>query len=384
MKVLHQLGFRDKWNRDIFKEENIGDGFIFSPINIDSDKLCNLDHSLKRCSFLDPQLYFLNEPKSNFESYPYYPSNIKEGYSTIDLMNQPHQLISACYKYQVENDFEYLVIPTKYLESYPNDYFRKTNEFLIKPFLDIHSCEKKVLLTLIIKRINLTDKEQFDYILSWVTGKAIDGVYLIFEDDFTSKQIKDFDFLLKALTFISILKDNDLEVHLGYCNTESLIYSVAMPDSITMGSYENLRSFKIHRFQNSDNGGRSPNPRIYSSKLLQWVEYTYIQAMRSKMPDNYLGFFDKTKYINTMFELEGVTDGYKWHFMKKEPYKHYFEVFYGQAKSLSDNQNERKEQVRNMIYAAIENFKKIKPLVLLDENSDDSHLPTWINVLNSY
>ena len=38
MKVYHQLGFRYQWNIDCL-ESGIGDGLIFSPINIDSEKL---------------------------------------------------------------------------------------------------------------------------------------------------------------------------------------------------------------------------------------------------------------------------------------------------------------------------------------------------------
>lgn len=60
MKVYHQTGFRDKWNIESFLN-GVGDGLIFSPINIDADKLLALDVKLKHSGFLDPQLYLLNE-----------------------------------------------------------------------------------------------------------------------------------------------------------------------------------------------------------------------------------------------------------------------------------------------------------------------------------
>ena len=65
-------------------------------------------------------------------------------------------------------------------------------------------------------------------------------------------------------------------------------------------------------------------------------------------------------------------------------YKHYFEVFYSQVKNLSSNQQERIEQLKSTIKTAIDNFKVIENNVLLDDDSNGSHLTIWYNVLNSY
>ena len=75
---------------------------------------------------------------------------------------------------------------------------------------------------------------------------------------------------------------------------------------------------------------------------------------------------------------------FNWHFSKSEIYKHYFEVFYRQIKSLSDNQIDRIEQLKEMITLAMSNYKTIEESVLLDGDSDGSHLPIWYNVLNSF
>lgn len=70
---------------------------------------------------------------------------------------------------------------------------------------------------------------------------------------------------------------------------------------------------------------------------------------------------------------------------KIEPYKHYFYVFNEQIKNLPENQDDRLEHVKEIIKEAINNFRSIEESdVLLDENSDGSHLPIWYNVLNSF
>ncbi|MCZ2101379.1 MAG: hypothetical protein LC107_07580 [Chitinophagales bacterium] len=382
MKVYHQTGFRDKWNIESYSS-GVGDGLIFSPINIDADKLLALETELKKTGFLDPQLYLLNEAKGTLDTYPYFPGNLKPDFTTPDLDNSHLQLAKLCVDYQIGNEFEYLVIPTRYYADNPTNFFVQSSDYFVTPFCDYikeNTIDKKVLLSVIVKPIMLTDEEKRNEILNWITGHLdIDGVYLIFENNFTSKQIKDFEYLLNVLRFITILKNNELEVHLGYTNNEALLYSIAMPDSVTVGSYENLRSFGIKRFQDLEKSPmKSPNARLYSSKLLQWIDYEYIQAMRSLIAD-YSDYFDDSEYKPLMFTPE-----FKWHFAKPEPYKHYFYVFDKQMKNLPESQEERIEIIKNTIKTAISLFKKIEDDVFLDDNSDGSHLPTWINVINTF
>ncbi len=382
MKVYHQTGFRDKWNIECF-QNGVGDGLIFSPINIDADKLLAINRELKKTGFLDPQLYLLNEAKGTMDTYPYFPGNLKPDFATPDLDNSHLMMAQLCVDYQMNNHFQYLVIPTRYYADNPTTYFVQSTDYFVIPFCDYvksHKIEKKILLSVIVKSIMLSDEEKRNEVLNWITShQQVDGVYLIFENNFHSKQIKDFDYLLNALKFIKILKDNQMEVHLGYTNTEALLYSIAMPDSITIGSYENLRSFGIKRFQDLENGPmRAPRARLYSSKLLQWIDYQYVDAMRELLPD-YIEYFDKSDYRPLMFKPE-----YNWQFQKPEPYKHYFCVFNNQIKSLPTNQVDRIEGLKGTIRHAVSLFNEIEQEILLDDDSNGSHLPTWFNVIKAF
>lgn len=381
MKIFHQTGFRINWNIDCY-QQGIGDGLIYSPINLDADKLLQLDKSLKQTGFLDPQLYLLNEAKGTLDTYPYFPGNIIPDYSTPDLDNSNVLLAQLCIDFQLLNDFQYIVVPTRYYTDNPTNYFAQSSDYFVTPFCEYireKNIKKKTLLSVIVKAIMLIDEEKRNETLNWITGQNVDGVYLIFEDSFTTKQIKDFDFLLNALLFIQILKNNGMEVHLGYNNTEALLYSIAMPDSVSIGSFENLRSFGIKRFQDLENGPmRGPRARLYSSCLLQWVDYQYIGAFKRLIP-GFENFFDESEFKPLMFKPE-----FNWHFLKSEPYKHYFYVFNRQIKGLPKSQIDRIENIKAQIKNALALFKKIEESVLLDEDSDGSHLPTWFNVINAF
>lgn len=382
MKVYHQVGHNYKWNIDSYND-GCGEGLILSPINMESDKLLALPEATRKNSFMDPQMYLLGTERASIGSYPFFPGNIKMGFSTTDLATSNTKIAQLCTDYQVQAQMKYVVIPTRYLDATPSKYLEQMTSGFVIPFLDYRG-QKGIttpyLLTVVVKQSILTTVELRDELLNWMTGiQGVAGFYLIFDNNFHSKQIKDFDYLRNALFFIHVLKMNAFEVHVGYTNTEGLLFSAAMPDSVSIGSYENLRNFRISRFEIPDRKRiQGPNPRLYSTKLLQWMEYTYIQSMEQMVPD-YKKYFDDSNYRPLMFEQE-----FKWHFAKPELYKHYFEVFSQQIGNLPDNQTERIDNIKQQIQAAIAHYHEIKQYILLDDDSDDSHLPTWFNALNAY
>lgn len=161
MKVFHQTGHNIKWNIDSFNE-GVGDGLIYSPINIDADKLLGLELIMKSTGFRDTQLYLLNQAKGSIETYPYFPGNLKSDFATPDLDNDNINLAKLCIDYQLKNDFKYLVIPTKYNTENPTNYLIQCTDYFILPFCeyakDVNK-DKKILLSVIVKDIMLTDDE---------------------------------------------------------------------------------------------------------------------------------------------------------------------------------------------------------------------------------
>ena len=382
MKVYHQIGHRYNWNIESLNA-GYGAGLILSPVNMESDKLLALPENVRSSSFLDPQMYLLGTEKASNVSYPFFPGNIKAGFSTADLDVANEVIARECIEYQRQAGLGYIVIPTRYLDVPPTKYLEQMTRGFVIPFLEYkekNNIDVPFLLTVVVRQAVLSDEASRDELLNWMTGiQGIRGFYLVFDNNFPTKQIRDFDYLRNALFFIHVLKANQLEVHIGYTNTEGLLYSAAMPDSVSMGSYENLRNFRISRFEVVEKGKmRSPNARLYSSKLLQWVEYNYIQSMRQMLPD-YEEMFDDSQYRPLMF-----TPTFQWHFNKPELYKHYFEVFSNQVGSLPDVQSERIDSLLSQIIDASNRYQQIKSRVLLDEDSGDAHLPIWYNVLNDF
>ena len=58
--------------------------------------------------------------------------------------------------------------------------------------------------------------------------------------------------------------------------------------------------------------------------------------------------------------------------------------FNKQIKELAIEQKQRIATLKVDFQVAIDLFKKIEEKVILDDDSNGSHLPTWINVINAF
>ncbi|HBD93585.1 MAG TPA: hypothetical protein DC057_05390 [Spirochaetia bacterium] len=383
MKIMHQTGFRYQWNITSILDDIAGDGLILSPVNINYDKLFKIPESVLSKSFFDPQIYLIDDNRGDLSSYPYHPANISDNFSTSNFEGEGETIINQCIDVQLKLKSEYIVIPTRYYESTPSNYFDNQLKYFTNPFitnLNNKDCNKKLLQTIFIKNEVLKDEEKSNELLNQLTSiNNINGYYIIFEFSSNSKQLKDLDTIMMSLKILKILKLNEYEIHIGYTNTESVLFTLVNPDSISVGIYENLRRFSIKRFetQKEKQKQQGPRARLYSSKLFQFIDYGYISAIKKLAPELIDIIFPDSKYKPLMFKSE-----YNWHFSKPEPYMHYFIEHSRRLMELNScNLEYLKSELKNAfaMYTELENKG-----IVFDTNSDGSHLPLWLTAVNMW
>ncbi len=383
-KVFHQTGFRHNWNIDSLVEDGCGDGLIIAPRYMPRDFVDKMDPIILEASMFDPQFFLPDTAKGKLETFDFFPQVSSDGFETEDFSdNHAAECAHLCIEYQKSLGLAYVTIPTRYLPGTPSDFIDRQRGLFVDPFISEirdNTVNRPVLLQLVLNDLMVKDEDYISDILNWITGIEIDGIYLIVEKNSTSKQIKDSELLLSLLYIITALKENDLIVVMGYLNTESLLLSLAEPDVVTIGAYENLRSFSIRAFQELEKTQiQGPNPRLYMSQLLQWVEYPYVGLLRKMYPNGEI--FDDTPYQAEMFKKT-----FNWHFSKPQLYKHHFSVISSQLKSLSElNGKERFDSFSEMTKSAIEKYEELSEKgMVFDGNSDGSHLYIWLTVANLY
>jgi hypothetical protein len=382
-ELFHQLGFRYQWNLTSINEEQTGDGIIIGPRWMDYQEVTSLPIEVRQQAIFDPQFYVPNSERNKLLTYPFFPSVVADGFSTGEWTDDlALKSAIACLEFQAQNDFRYLVIPTRYTAGMPSDFIVNQSTLFVDPFLNVYrdlDTTKPCLLQLVLTDQMLKDKSYRRDILNWVTGlKEVEGIYLLYDFQRPHKQIEDIDFLISVYFFVRALKKAGMIVAMGYLNTEAIPLLCAEPDIMTMGSYENLRMFNLDSFREEEPGARrGPNPRIYVSRLLQWIEHNYIGAIMRLVGDTE-EYFDDNLHRVPMFEPT-----YSWHFQKPEPYKHYFVAFSNQFRRISEyNGIERLRVLQQECNRAMVEFDRLGSRIIFDPNSSGQHLPMWLTFLN--
>lgn len=386
LEVYHQVGFRSSWNLQSLQNDDTGEGVILSPRFLGPNDISSLPTNIVRSSIFDPQFFRPNTALGKLAEYDFFPDTVASGFSSSDYSDSyARESARRCVRFQLQNDFRYIVIPTRYTAGMPTTFIETQQELFVTPFLAAiseESTSKKVILQLVLNENMIKDSEYAADILNWVTGiDMLDGVYLIVEVSPRPKQIGDADLLFAMLMFIDALAENQLEVILGYLNTESFLLSIANPQIVAIGIYENTRMFNIRNFEaKEDSIQQGPAARLYVSKLLQWISYQYIGAINRAL-GNASGFFDENSYQVEMFQPT-----YRWHFSKPALYKHGLLVLERQLRAIGALQGKQRcDAVRATISAAMNYYSTIEAGgVVFDRDSGGNHLPGWLTAANQF
>ncbi len=402
IKIYHQCGYRYKWNNEVYKNNGIGDGFIISPLDMNIDMLKKIDDVDLEKSFLDPQFYSLNLYGDNYLSYNF----LDEVDNIYDYSLEKNTIAKKCVDFQNNISFKYITIPTidfdlltlegSYSELYDNiksnsdeaSYFNSNSiktsllkKIILDPFTNYiveNKIKKPVILTIIFNDEMAKNSDLFNSTLATITNNdVISGIYLIPQNNRTFKRISDINFLIKIMEFIHILRENDLDVIIGYSDIESLLYTVAGATAVPIGIYENLRKYDGLKFSNNVYNGRGPNPRIFSNTLLQWIEYPYLSVIKENEDLN--KYFEQNDYF-----LETQEKDYNWHFSKPQCYKHYMISFSNLIKNLPDDLDERYNYVDKLLEQANKAFYDLSKFVFFDNNSSGDHINKWRTALKNY
>ena len=385
MELLHQAGHNAIWNFDSFAEDNAGDGVIIGPRYERKGRVEDLADEVKEASFFDPQFFLPSVARGKLDTYDFHPDVIASGFDTAEFAGeQAFESAKRCLAFQKEHGFRSLIIPTRHVKGMPTDLMGQLETLFVEPYLEAASevaPNEELLLQMVLNDGMLQDQEYRDDLLNWVTSfQEIDGVYLLVEKKDRRKQIEDINFLFWMLRFIDDLRRTDMKVIVGYCNTEGVILSLADPTAVTMGSYENMRMFRIGTFQEREGRSGPPTPRIFSAKMLQWIDHNYIGAIERALGEKKEDIFEDNTYRATLFD-----DSFEWHFTKPSLYKHSFLVYDDLISDIPDNPGEdRLRHVNALLERARTYFNEIGRSVVFDRDGGSKHLAPWQTAVNQF
>jgi len=379
MKIFHQAGHNTIWNLDSFRDDNTGDGIIFSPVHFQKERLEAVDTNIKENSLFDPQFYVPDSQKAKLQSYEFFPEALMDGFSTVEYEAQAYGAAEQCLEFQLQNEFESLIIPARYFPDLVSNYIPQQKGLFVDPFLHAYrriGNGKRLILTLPMTAAMLLDDDYRISILDWATSyPEIHGVYLLVYFDEISKQLQNYDKLLSYVNFIQDLQGAELEVICGYCNTEGLLLTLLNVYGVAMGAYENTRGFSIDKFLEDDQDRRGPAARIFLPRLLNWVRWFTADEIRSDFPDLWDEIYTPTDYSEAVF-----ASGQAPHFSQPPLYKHQFQLMTNLYRELAgQNLQNRKQNLVDRIRTASELYGRLNDagILFFDDNCRGGHLPVW-------
>lgn len=384
LKIYHQVGHNDAWNTDSFSE-GYGDGLILSPVHQIRTKVEALNSAIKKRSVFDPQYYLPNSQKKKLSTYPFFPETISSGFSTTDFSVSAFESAKQCVAFQLEHDFEKIIIPARYIDQMVSHYIERQEEYSVIPFLKAIAetgSKKPVFITLPLTSHMIEDEGFRTKILNWVTSfPEISGVYILASHERDTKQIQSSEFLSAYLDLLMALRNVDLEVIVGHCNTESLLYSLAGEVTVTFGTFENTRMFSLDKFVESEEDRRGPKARIYIPGLLNWIQFSQAREIMRDNPALWAKIYAPTAYGD-----QALASPVEPYFNQPPLYKHHFVCYSAQIKILEPQSPlERYEQIREWITEASSNHREVRRMPLdLDRHGNADHLQPWLDAVNSF
>jgi hypothetical protein len=388
MKILHHLGHRHNWNLDSYFENKIGDGFIFSAFNFDSETFSKetitgnsykMQEDVIPLSSIDLQYYGKTSSKDlgKFSTYDFHPANYL-GQDKTDVYGP--EKIKAGIKFQEDIGFEKIIIPNFYPESGSNDLLsaiRDTSRKLKK------KNQNEYYMTLPLSFQILKDESLIDKILAEATDRNItfDGYYIVAEPEFAYKQklCIDYDYMENLYKALRVLKKNGFKIIYGYANWDSILFtSLVDVDYVTIGTYENLRNFKIKRFKEDPSGGGSKGA-YFSSKVLNFIKAEELVKFKRKTA------LDLIKNDSNIFSDIILNESFLWTSMHlPEVQKNYLleiSSLLNRLQKLPDKESRKKFLIKK-IEDAIKIYRNIyEKGVYLETESADYHLEAWLTFL---
>jgi len=177
------------------------------------------------------------------------------------------------------------------------------------------------------------------------------------------------------------LRNADLEVLVGFSNTESLLYSLIDDITVTFGAFENTRMFSEDVYIVTDEERRGPKPRIYLPGLLNWVQFSQAKEIMDERPDIWKKIYTPTPEGD--LKLSQATEP---HFSQPQLYKHSFKCLYGQFRELDHlSPQDRYGLLRGWIEIAMANYEEIKAMPMsVEKHGNEDHLQAWLDSISYY
>lgn len=377
--IQHGYGKSDKVETAI--SEGIVQGIILSPRD---EKIEKMEEFIKELLngyenldiLFDPQFYATTIIPLNAErliEYPYFYSNLtRKEFSTPSLMKS---YVVNTLEYQKKLGLNNIVSPTILVDDFNGPWSQIALGMAFESADNVD--DENLYVSLCIDQNALRNEEALEEYLDMLSTLEVHGFYLTIQNE-EGKDI-DEENLVRILYLCYVLSNlNQYDVIMGYSDILGVPLSVTSLKGIGSGWFNGLNTFTLSRFMPSS-GGRRPNPRYMTSKLMNKILLNpEMQAIYEI--DEIDTIFEDTRYDS---DLRVNPASGKW--SAKDMCLHNWIVLDRVLSEIEliDTITERINKVLEIIECSLEIYDDLSEIPF-GNTSTKSHLLKWKNALLTF
>ncbi len=302
MKLYAQHGYGDGQRTVEGVEASLLDGIIFSPRDISKERLIATSNEARTRNasielLFDPQFYaciIASDPAANtgrlgedYEEY-FQPRRRSQLLSEKQVIKDLDNIIRFQSKLPITGIIAPNILIPRSFDSTESaismDFIRNTNPCFLE-----HGIRMPIYATLAIGRDTLLETEELLRFLNDITilDSKPTGFYILIATNSTEAKTDVYhtDVIAGWMLINHVLNINGFQVINGYSDILSPFLGAAGGYGGATGWWSNLRSFSMERFAPPLGGGRLPNERYLSCKLINRIAFYELELLRDLEPE---------------------------------------------------------------------------------------------------
>ena len=314
--------------RDLFQDWGGGTA-ILSPRDLDPDQMARLSRSLRQNGtiLLDPQFYLPRADYQRLVSHDYWPDD----YDTVGFADGSRQtMIQKLVELNRRLGTTALIVPGERAEIVNNPWLDSQRGYLETAR---NVTDQPLIATICLSAEAIRSQEQISLVMEQAEQLPALGYYLVLERPDRTYLTDDPLWLAHSLDLAAGLRRLGRTVIVGYSNQQQLIMACAAVNAIASGTYLNVRTFSVRKFNRSYGEGFRRRavwyycPQTFSEYKLQFLDFGVERGFRDALyPET------PSPYTAPLFATDQPTaSGWR----EPDSFRHYLTAVRTQARSLT-------------------------------------------------
>lgn len=281
MPAYHQMG-HDSENLLWTEELSHYSGAILSPVNYGQSKVTSqIEWAREQDDFetiFDPQLYVPNSERGCLREWPYFPDDFDTADPTSDAWWE--ELLNAIVNVCISMDPTAVCSPAILPRAFSDDYYAQ----LVSVGNHLCTCLAhsglRPIQTAVVGMPDLATSGRPMEVASVLSRSKASEIYLVLMSQIEPRrELREVEEIKGAMRLIGALQAAQLEVTVGFCSSDLLLWKAAGASHCATGKFFNLRRFTKDRFEEPGGQGGGQLPYWFEESLMAFLRQSDVQRI---------------------------------------------------------------------------------------------------------